>query len=96
MGKEKFVRNPNPRNLGEIGERTITPDHYALVYETINSFQEQADKRNEKLLEKLIDMYGREKGIEAYQALKEGEEQYKRFLEQYIGETSIVKAKGKR
>ena len=75
MGKEKFVRNPNPRNLGEIGERIITPDHYALVCETINSFQEQSNKRDEELLEKLIGIYGREEGINAYYRIKDLQEQ---------------------
>ena len=96
MGKEKFVRNPNPRNLGEIGERTITPAHYDLVQSTFGMFQERANKKEQELLKTLIYQFGKEKGIEAYQALKEGEEQYNRFLEQYIGETSIVRPKGKR
>lgn len=96
MAKEKFVRKSNHRNLGEIGERNITPAHYALVCDTIGMFQEQANKKEQELLQTLIYQFGKEKGIEAYQALKEGEEQYNRFLEQYIGETSIVRPKGKR
>lgn len=70
MGKEKFVRNPNPRNLGEIGERTITPAHYDLVQSTFGMFQEQANKRDEELLGGLIGIYGREEGINAYHRIK--------------------------
>ena len=74
MGKEKFIRK-SPRNLGEIGERTITPAHYDLVQSTFGMFQERANKRDEELLGRLIGIYGREEGINAYYKIKDLQEQ---------------------
>ena len=75
MGKEKFVRNHNPKNLGKLGERIITPAHYDLVQSTFGMFQEQANKRDEELLEKLIGIYGEKEGINAYHRIKKLQEQ---------------------
>lgn len=77
MGKEKFVRK-SPRNLGEIGERTITPAHYDLVQSTFGMFQEQSNERDEELLGRLIRTYGKEEGINAYHRIKEQQEQNKK------------------
>lgn len=74
MGKEKFVRK-SPRNLSEIGERTITPAHYDLVQSTFGMFQEKANKGDIELLGRLIGTYGKEEGINAYHRIKELQKQ---------------------
>lgn len=76
MAKEKFDRNKKPKNIGEIGENNITHSDYARAIELFQYFEEEARKRKEELLKKLIGKYGPEVGYEKYQKLIEESQQY--------------------
>lgn len=76
MAKEKFDRNKKPKNIGEIGKDNITHSDYVRAIELFQYFEEEARKRNEQLLKKLIDKYGPEVGYEKYQKLMEERQQY--------------------
>lgn len=66
MIKEGFDRNKPRRNIGEIGENSISHNEYAIAMELFQYFEEESNKRREQLLSNLISKYGQEVGFEKY------------------------------
>lgn len=71
MAKEKFDRSKPHVNIGEIGRNNITHNNYARAIELFQYFEEEARKKNEQLLNDLVDKYGLEVGYEKYLELME-------------------------